>query len=331
MLRTPIQQWVGSAVTGSGRWLRRGGYTILDTTAGALQRLSMSGGGRRLGPSTGSANDDAHPTSPTPDQAGAVQPDGPVGGAAAQLVGELEQGLASRYLTDRWNRPTGDREAVIIAGWRGHRLTVRNPDARRLDRDPRARHPRLRNPGGRAPPGAGRHPIVGHLGTSQLAGLTLAANVLGIVIGLSVFLAYGTTATVSRRLGAGDRPGALASGIDGMGLAALMGVGIAAFLILGAPWFLPWYGSSAAATGYGVTYLRIVAFGMPAQLVMLASTGVLRGLQDTRTPLRVVIAANLMNVSSTCGSCSGWAGASRGRGNRAPTVGKSRSAGYCSG
>ncbi len=138
--------------------------------------------------------------------------------------------------------------------------------------------------------------IVGHLGTTQLAGLTLAANVLGIVIGLSVFLAYGTTATVSRKLGAGDRPGALASGIDGMGLAALLGVGIAAFLFLGAPWFLPWYGSSVAATGYGVTYLKIVALGMPAQLVMLASTGVLRGLQDTRTPLRVVIAANLMNV-----------------------------------
>jgi putative MATE family efflux protein len=174
---------------------------------------------------------------------------------------------------------------------------VRNPDARRLDREILA----LAIP---AFATLVAEPllvlvdttIVGHLGTSQLAGLTLAANVLGIVIGLSVFLAYGTTATVSRRLGAGDRPGALASGIDGMGLAALMGVGIAAFLILGAPWFLPWYGSSAAATGYGVTYLRIVAFGMPAQLVMLASTGVLRGLQDTRTPLRVVIAANLMNV-----------------------------------
>lgn len=138
--------------------------------------------------------------------------------------------------------------------------------------------------------------IVGHLGTRELAGLTLASNVMGIVIGLSVFLAYGTTATVSRRLGAGDRRGALASGIDGMGLAGLLGVGIAAVLVLGATTFLPWYGSSPEATAHGVTYLRIVAFGMPAQLVMLASTGVLRGLQDTKTPLRVVIAANLINV-----------------------------------
>ena len=31
-------------------------------------------------------------------------------------------------------------------------------------------------------------------------------------------------------------------------------------------------------------------------LILLASTGVLRGLQDTRTPLYVVIATNLANI-----------------------------------
>ena len=54
--------------------------------------------------------------------------------------------------------------------------------------------------------------IVGHLGTPQLAGLTLASNVVGVLVGLSIFLAYGTTATVSRRLGSGDRPGARGKG-----------------------------------------------------------------------------------------------------------------------
>ena len=45
--------------------------------------------------------------------------------------------------------------------------------------------------------------IIGHLATSALAGLGIAANVLGIIVGLCIFLAYGTTATVARRLGAG--------------------------------------------------------------------------------------------------------------------------------
>ena len=65
--------------------------------------------------------------------------------------------------------------------------------------------------------------IVGHLGTTPLAGLGLAAVVLQTVVGLCVFLAYGTTASVARHLGAGDTRGALAQGIDGIWLAVLIG------------------------------------------------------------------------------------------------------------
>ena len=66
--------------------------------------------------------------------------------------------------------------------------------------------------------------IVGHLGTAQLAGLGIAAAVLQTLVGLCVFLAYGTTASVARLLGAGDRRAALAQGIDGVWLAVVIGV-----------------------------------------------------------------------------------------------------------
>ncbi len=139
--------------------------------------------------------------------------------------------------------------------------------------------------------------IVGHLGTPHLGGLTLASNVVGVVVGLSVFLAYGTTAMVSRRLGARDRAGALASGIDGMALGAVLGVVLAAVLVPSAPAIIGLYAASAEVTALGAEYLRVVALGLPALLVILASTGVLRGLQDTRTPLRVVVTINLLNIA----------------------------------
>lgn len=139
--------------------------------------------------------------------------------------------------------------------------------------------------------------VVAHLGTPQLGGLTIGGSVLGIVVGLSVFLAYGTTATVARRIGAGDRAGALAGGLDGIALGLGLGVLAAVVLVPFAPQILGWYGASPQVTGYGVAYLRIVALGLPAQLVILASTGVLRGLQDTRTPLRVVVTINLLNIA----------------------------------
>ena len=138
--------------------------------------------------------------------------------------------------------------------------------------------------------------IVGHLGTDQLAGLGIAANVLGVLIGLSIFLAYGTTSTVARRLGAGDRSAALAGGFDGLVLAALLGVVLTVALSLAGPTVVAAYGAGPAVTAEAVTYLRIAAFGLPAVLVLLAGTGVLRGLQDTRTPLIVVIATNLANI-----------------------------------
>ena len=56
--------------------------------------------------------------------------------------------------------------------------------------------------------------IVGHLGTPELAGLGIAAVVLQTAVGLCIFLAYGTTASVARRVGAGDEKGALAQGVD---------------------------------------------------------------------------------------------------------------------
>src|SRR3954449_9550007 len=65
--------------------------------------------------------------------------------------------------------------------------------------------------------------IVGHLGTPSLAGLGIAAAVLQSAVGLCVFLAYGTTASVARRIGAGDPRGALAQGVDGIWLAVVIG------------------------------------------------------------------------------------------------------------
>ena len=48
--------------------------------------------------------------------------------------------------------------------------------------------------------------------------------------------------------------------------------------------------------GHATTYLRIALLGTTPLLVMLAATGVLRGLQDTRTPLVVAVAGNGVNV-----------------------------------
>ncbi|MFG2990719.1 MATE family efflux transporter [Streptomyces sp. NPDC048257] len=138
--------------------------------------------------------------------------------------------------------------------------------------------------------------IVGHLGTPQLAGLGIAAAVLTTAVSVFVFLAYATTAAVSRRVGAGDLQAAIRQGVDGIWLALLLGTAVIAVVLPAAPSLISLFGASDTVAPYAITYLRISALGIPAMLMVLAATGVIRGLQDTRTPLYVAIGGFALNA-----------------------------------
>ncbi|GLW64597.1 MATE family efflux transporter [Actinomadura rubrobrunea] len=139
--------------------------------------------------------------------------------------------------------------------------------------------------------------IVGHLGTAQLGGLGVAGQALATLVYLCVFLAYGTTAGVARQVGAGDVRAAIRQGIDGMWLALAIGTVLAVAGWPLVPWLVDVFGASDAVTPYARTYLTVSLLGIPGMLVVLAGTGVLRGLQDTRTPLLVSVAGFSGNLA----------------------------------
>jgi putative MATE family efflux protein len=138
--------------------------------------------------------------------------------------------------------------------------------------------------------------IIGHLGTTELAGLGVAGVVLQTVVGLCVFLAYGTTAAVSRSLGAGNLRRALALGVDGLWLAVPVGLAATVLGVVAAGPLVRAFGADDEVSRQAETYLRVASFGITPLLLMLAATGVLRGLQDTRTPLVVAVGGNVLNV-----------------------------------
>jgi putative MATE family efflux protein len=158
--------------------------------------------------------------------------------------------------------------------------------------------------------------IIGHIGTDQLAGLGVSAALLSTLVNIFVFLAYATTAAVARRVGSGDPRAAIRQGVDGIWLAVILSVIVVAVAVPLAPELVQVFGASPTAAPYAVTYLRISAIGIPGMLIVLAATGVLRGLQDTRTPLVVAVSgftANLLlNLLLVFGAGMGVAGSATG-------------------
>lgn len=127
--------------------------------------------------------------------------------------------------------------------------------------------------------------LVGHLGVAPLAGLGIASAVLQTIVGLMVFLAYSTTPAVARRFGGGDLSRAVSVGIDGMWLALGIGAVLAFLGSFATPFLVSLFGATPVVAEQAEIYLGISMWSLPAMLVVFAATGLLRGMQDTVTPL----------------------------------------------
>jgi putative MATE family efflux protein len=138
--------------------------------------------------------------------------------------------------------------------------------------------------------------IVGHLGTTPLAGLAIASTVVTAIVGLCVFLAYGSTAAVARSRGAGDERRAHEFAVSSLWLAGGLGAVISAAAWIASAPLTDALASSPTVAEQGHAYLAIAAAALPAMLISLAATGALRGEQDLRTPLVVTVVANVVNI-----------------------------------
>ena len=138
--------------------------------------------------------------------------------------------------------------------------------------------------------------IVGRIGTEELGGVAIAVSILSLVIAGSNFLAYGTTQRVANRLGSSDAAGAADVGVQATWLAAFIGLAAAPLLAVFAERLSSLLGASDDVLPFATTYLRISSIGVPFVLVGLAAQGTQRGASDYRSPLVVLVTANVVNA-----------------------------------
>jgi putative MATE family efflux protein len=138
--------------------------------------------------------------------------------------------------------------------------------------------------------------IVGHLGTTQLASLAIAATVMSTAFTIFNFLTYGTTAQVSRLHGAGRDSDAAALGSQALWLALGIGLFLTILIEATAPFAATLMGAKGEVHDGAVTYLRIAALGGPLFMLASAGQGFLRGMSDLKTPLLILVAAHIVNA-----------------------------------
>jgi putative MATE family efflux protein len=134
--------------------------------------------------------------------------------------------------------------------------------------------------------------VVGRLGAVALAGLAVGGIVFAQVTTQLNFLSYGTTARAARLHGAGRRSAAVGEGVQATWLALAVGL-----VVLGAGQLVAGpvtrvLGDGGAVATAAESWLRVALCGAPLVLVTLAGNGWMRGVQDTVSPLRYVLAGN---------------------------------------
>ena len=134
--------------------------------------------------------------------------------------------------------------------------------------------------------------VVGRLGAVPLAGLAVGAVLFAQVTSQLNFLSYGTTARTARLFGSGRRADAVDEGVQATWLALAVGAVVLGVGQLVARPVADVLGDGGAIADAAVTWLRVALIGAPLLLVTLAGNGWMRGVQDTRRPLRYVLAGN---------------------------------------
>src|SRR6201995_4473280 len=133
--------------------------------------------------------------------------------------------------------------------------------------------------------------IVGHLGRTPLGALAIASTALTTTAWLAIFLSTATTSAVA------GLAAARAAGRAGRSAGAGSPVVAAVLVAVPAPWVAELLGARQDVLAGAVGYLRASAVGIPFLYLSFAGNGHLIGLADTRTPLRIAVSANVLNVA----------------------------------
>ncbi|MFT7823894.1 MAG: MATE family efflux transporter [Sulfurimonas sp.] len=138
--------------------------------------------------------------------------------------------------------------------------------------------------------------MVGRLSAFAVAAVGLGLQSLMFVFAVLSLLHVGTSALLSRFIGAGQKKRAA------MGLATLLRFALFISLPVGVVWYgvsreiYVWFGTASEVIGLGSSYVGVLALMMPFVFMKLVFVSALNAAGDTKTPMKVKMGSIVLNI-----------------------------------
>ena len=138
--------------------------------------------------------------------------------------------------------------------------------------------------------------FIASLGIDPLAAVGVGATVLSSLLWVFGFLGVSTQTEVAQAYGKGKSGETQRITSLAFLLAVIFGMALIVLVWPSANWLAELLGAGGTVRELAGVYMRIRVIGIPALLVMSVAFGVMRGVQDMRTPLWIALGMNLLNV-----------------------------------
>lgn len=138
--------------------------------------------------------------------------------------------------------------------------------------------------------------MVSRLGTDAIAAVGLAGTLFFIISMVFSSFNVGTTSIVARHVGAKEYEQAQMVGGQSILISLITGIIVTPFLLLFAKELLILMSAEPKIVVLGNNFLQIITAFLVFRLITLTGNGILRGAGDTKTPMKITLIVNCINI-----------------------------------
>ncbi len=124
---------------------------------------------------------------------------------------------------------------------------------------------------------------------STYATLGVTSNIIHFIIKIAEALSVGTVVMSGQFNGKNDYKQVGRTACDAFWVTCLVGFFFSSLLYFGAFWIYKWYGVNEQIIHLGVPFIRLRALGVLFMFIFFALIGFLRGIKNTRSPMKMFI------------------------------------------